>query len=274
MQIINNILEYAFLQRALVVGILVVISLAILGVNLVLKKYSNIGDGLAHVSFGAIAFALALGFSPLQFSIPVVIIAAFILLLLGDSAKIKGDAAIAMMASVSIAIGIIAISLSGGVNISIDSYMFGSILAIGKSDYSLSIVILSTVIVIYLFFYNKFFAITFDEDFAQATGVNVKLLKALLSVLTALAIVVGIRMIGTILISSLIIFPASTAMLLSDDYKRVMFFSIVLSVASFLIGLFSSFYLNIPVGASIVVANFVLFVLAYLYKKYNVLQRA
>ncbi len=267
MQIINSILEYAFLQRALIVGLLVVVALAILGVNLVLKKYSNIGDGLAHVSFGAIAFALALGFSPLQFSIPIVIVAAFVLLLLGDSAKIKGDAAIAMMASVSIALGIIAISLSGGVNISIDSYMFGSILAIGKSDYLLSVIVLLIVIITYLFFYNKFFAITFDEDFALATGVKVKTLKALLSILTALAIVVGIRMIGTILISSLIIFPASSAMLLTDKYKIVMVLSIFFSIISFLIGLFASFYLNIPVGASIVVSNFILFVISFIYKK-------
>jgi len=271
MTFINDMMTYAFMQRAFIVGILVSVSLALLGINLVLKKFSNIGDGLSHVSFGSLGVALALGLSPLQFSIPIVIIAAYLLLRIGENSKIKGDAAIALISSVSIAIGIVAISLNGGVNIDIDAYMFGSILSISQQDFALSVIISLLVIVIYLIFYHKIFAITFDEDFALATGLKINKYKLLLSVLTALTIVIGIRMIGTLLISSLIIFPVVTIMLISNTFKKVIIGSVIVSIISFTSGITASFYLNTPVGASIVLVNFTIFILVYLYTKLNLL---
>lgn len=267
MTFINAILEYDFLQRALVVGVLVSISLSLLGINLVLKKFSNIGDGLSHVSFGSLAVALALNIAPLQFSIPIVILAAFILLRIGENSKIKGDAAIALFSSVAVAIGVIAVSLNGGVNIDIDSYMFGSILSISKGDFLLSVIISLSVISIYALFYQKIFAITFDEEFAKAVGLNIDLYKLLLSIMTALTIVIGIRMIGTLLISSLIIFPTLTSMMVGGTFKKVIITSLIISVISFLLGFVSSYYLSTPIGASIVIAHLIIFILVFIYTK-------
>lgn len=267
MTFINAILEYDFLQRALVVGVLVSISLSLLGINLVLKKFSNIGDGLSHVSFGSLAVALAINIAPLQFSIPIVILAAFVLLRIGENSKIKGDAAIALVSSVAVAIGIIAISLNGGVNIDIDSYMFGSILSISKSDFLLSVIISLSVIIIYALFYHKIFAITFDEEFAKAVGLNIDLYKLLLSIMTALTIVIGIRMIGTLLISSLIIFPTLTAMMVGGTFKKVIISSLIISVISFILGFIASYYLSTPIGASIVIAHLIIFILVFIYSK-------
>ena len=267
MTFINAILEYDFLQRALVVGVLVSISLSLLGINLVLKKFSNIGDGLSHVSFGSLAVALAINIAPLQFSIPIVILAAFVLLRIGENSKIKGDAAIALVSSVAVAIGIIAVSLNGGVNIDIDSYMFGSILSISKSDFLLSVIISLSVIIIYALFYHKIFAITFDEEFAKAVGLNIDLYKLLLSIMTALTIVIGIRMIGTLLISSLIIFPTLTAMMVGGTFKKVIISSLIISVISFILGFIASYYLSTPIGASIVIAHLIIFILVFIYSK-------
>jgi zinc transport system permease protein len=257
-------LSYAFISRALIVGLLVSLCCALLGVNLVLKKYSMIGDGLSHVSFGSLAVAIALNASPLEFSIPIVIIAAFFLLKIGDNSKIKGDAAIALISSTALAIGIMAVSINGGVNIDINSYMFGSILAVTKSDVFISVLISIIVIISYFFFYHKIFAITFDEDFAKAIGVKVNIYKMLLAISTALTIVIGMRIVGTLLISSLIIFPALTSMRVCKTFKSVVVLSTFISIISFSIGFSLSFVHNIPVGASIVLVNVCFFLLSYL----------
>jgi ABC-type Mn2+/Zn2+ transport system permease subunit len=267
MTFINAILEYDFLQRALVVGLLVSISLSLLGINLVLKKFSNIGDGLSHVSFGTLAVALAFNIAPLQFSIPIVVLAAFVLLRIGENSKIKGDAAIALVSSVAVAIGIIAVSLNGGVNIDIDSFMFGSILSISKSDFLISVIISLSVIIIYALFYHKIFAITFDEEFAKAVGLNIDLYKLLLSIMTALTIVIGIRMIGTLLISSLIIFPTLTSMMIGDNFKKVIIGSLIVSIISFFAGFTASYYMSTPIGASIVISHLIIFIMMYIYSK-------
>ena len=212
MGIISEMLSYPFMVRALIGGLLVSLCASLLGVSLVLKRYSMIGDGLSHVSFGSLSIALAAGWSPLKVSIPVVVLAAFFLLRITEHGKVKSDAAIAMISASALAIGIIVTSLTTGMTTDVSSYMFGSILAMSREDVQFAAVLSMVVLGLYLFCYNKVFAVTFDESFAKATGVNVSLYNVLIAVLTAITIVIGMRMMGAMLISSLIIFPALTSM--------------------------------------------------------------
>ena len=256
---IIGMFSYSFMVRAMVVGGLVALIASILGVVLVLKRYSMIGDGLSHVGFGAMAISLAFNEAPLVFAIPIVIVAAFLLLRVSENSKIKGDAAIGLISSSSLAIGMIVNALSNGTNIDLNSYMFGSILAIEKSEMVLCVVLGIVIIGVFIFFYNPIFAITFDENFAKATGLKVEVYKTVLSVLTALTIVIGMRIMGTLLISSLIIFPALSAMRITKKFKRVMIISVIISLICFFAGLVASYLIEIPTGASIVVSNLIMF---------------
>ncbi|SFP59173.1 zinc transport system permease protein [Oscillibacter sp. PC13] len=260
-----NILQmfsWPFMQRALVAGILVSLCCALLGVSLVLKRYSMIGDGLSHVSFGALAIAVALGFTPLYFSIPVVILAAFFLLRMANHPHWNSDAAIAAMSASSLAVGIIVISCTTGMTTDVDNYMFGSVLAMTKADVVLSVLLCAAVLTLFILFYHKLFAVTFDESFSRATGLKVDWYNTLLAVLTALTIVLGMRMMGAMLISSLVIFPALTAMRLFHSFRGVVVCAGITSVVCFCVGLTVSFTLSMPVGASVVVANLILFLLS------------
>lgn len=260
LQNLAEMLSYPFMVRALTVGILLSLCAALLGVSLVLKRYSMIGDGLSHVGFGALAVASALHLAPLAVAIPVVIAAAFVLLLLNESGKIKGDAAVAVFSTGALAIGVMVVSLSTGMNSDLNSYLFGSILAMSKEDVALSASLSVAVLILYAFFYEKLFAVTFDESFARATGIRVGLYNALLAVLTAV-VVLGMRMMGALLISSLIVFPALTAMRLFKSYRGVISCSVCLAVISFAAGMFFSFWYGTPAGASIVVADVILFLI-------------
>ena len=251
-----------FMQRALIAGVLVSLCAALLGVPLVLKRYSMIGDGLSHVSFGALAIAVALGVTPLYFSIPVVIVAAFLLLRVADNPRWNSDAAIAVMSASSLAIGILVISRTTGMTTDVDNYMFGSVLAMSKTDVALSVVVCAAVLALFILFYHKLFAVTFDESFSRATGLNVNWYNTLLSILTALTIVLGMRMMGAMLISSLVIFPALTAMRLFRSFRSVILCSAVTSVVCFCTGLTISFVFSTPVGATVVAANLSLFLLS------------
>ena len=254
--------SYPFMQRALIAGVLVSLCAALLGVSLVLKRYSMIGDGLSHVSFGALAIAVALDFTPLYFSIPVVILAAFFLLRMANHPRWNSDAAIAVMSASALAIGIIVISRTTGMTTDVDNYMFGSVLAMTREDVALSVALCAAVLVLFILFYHKLFAVTFDESFSRATGLNVDWYNTLLAILTALTIVLGMRMMGAMLISSLVIFPALTAMRLFKSFRGVVLCSAVTSVSCFCAGLTASFVLSTPVGASVVVANLALFLLS------------
>ncbi len=252
---IPSLFSYAFMQRAFIVGVLVSLCAALLGVSLVLKRYAMIGDGLAHVGFGALSVAFALQQAPLTVSIPVVIAAAFLLLRMSESSKIKGDAAIALISSSSLAIGIITTTLTKGMGTDVHNYMFGSILAMSPQDVYISVGLSVAVLLLYVLFYNKIFAVTFDECFAKATGMRAGMYNMLIAFLTAVTIVVGMRMMGTLLISSLIIFPALTSMRLMKSFRGVIISSAVVSVVCFCMGMVASFCLGLPAGASIVVAN-------------------
>ena len=264
-----NILQmfsYPFMQRALIAGVLVSLCAALLGVSLVLKRYSMIGDGLSHVSFGALAIAVALGVTPLWFSIPVVILAAFLLLRVADNPRWNSDAAIAVMSASSLAVGILVISLTTGMTTDVDNYMFGSVLAMTKTDVILAVVLCAAVLVLFILFYHKLFAITFDENFSRATGLKVSRYNTLLAILTALTIVLGMRMMGAMLISSLVIFPALTAMRLFRSFRGVVVCAAVTSVLCFCAGLMISFAFSTPVGATVVAANLTLFLLSCLFR--------
>lgn len=261
----NNLLEmfsWPFMQRALIAGVLVSLCAALLGVSLVLKRYSMIGDGLSHVSFGALAIAVALGITPLYFSIPVVILAAFFLLRAADNPNRSNDAAIAALSAASLAIGILVISRTSGMTTDVDSYMFGSVLAMSWGDVALSVVLCAAVLVMFILFYHKIFAVTFDESFSRATGLKVDRYNTLLAILTALTIVLGMRMMGAMLISSLIIFPALTAMRLFRSFRGVVLSAAVSSVVCFCAGLTISFVYSTPVGATVVAANLAVFLAA------------
>ena len=264
MKVILEMLSYPFLVRALVVGVLVSLCASLLGVSLVLKRYSMIGDGLSHVSFGALSVAVACGFAPLWFSIPVVVIAAFILMHVAEKSRVSADAMIAVFSASALAIGVIVTSLTTGMTTDVDSFMFGSILAMDRADVALSVGLCAAVLVLYVLFYHRLFAITFDESFARATGVKVGLYNTILSVLTALTIVLGMRMMGAMLISSLVIFPALTAMRLLRSFRGVVICAGVLSVVCFCAGLIASYLLSTPVGASVVLCNLLVFLLCCL----------
>ena len=254
-----QMLSYPFLNRAIVVGTLVSLCASLLGVSLVLKRYSMIGDGLSHVGFGALAIATAANAAPLAVAIPIVVAAAFLLLRLSENSKIKGDAAIALISTGALAIGVMAISLSNGTNIDVYNYMFGSILAMSRDDVRLSVVLAAAVLTLYVIFYHKIFAITFDENFARATGVKAGWYNMLIALLTAITIVLGMRLMGTLLISSLVIFPALTSMRILKSFRSVVICSAVLSVLCFLIGIFFSYIWSTPTGASIVCVNIAAF---------------
>ncbi len=258
---LQQMFSYSFLVRGMIVGMIVAVCASLLGVILVLKKYSMIGDGLSHVSFGAMAIGLAFGFAPIKVAIPVTIIAAFLMLRISDNSKINGDAAIALSSSSFLAIGIIMNSVVTGTSIDLNSYMFGSILAISNEDMWICIVLGIIIAVAFLFFYHYIFAITFDENFAAATGVKVQLYKTVLSVLTALTVVIGMRIMGTLLISSLIIFPALSSLMVFKRFRQVMVGAVIISFVSFFVGMVCSYMFSIPTGASIVVVNLIVFII-------------
>lgn len=261
MSVLMQMLQYPFLQRALIAGVLLSLCAALLGVPLVLKRYSMIGDGLSHVSFGAISVAVALGWAPLAFSVPVVVAVAFLLLRMQKS-RMGGDAVIAVLSASALAVGIIATTLTSGMTTDVASFMFGSLLAMSAGDTWLAAFISLAVLFLYFFCYRHIFAVTFDETFARTAGERVELYHSLLAVLTALTVVLGMRMMGAMLISSLLIFPALTAMRLRRSFRGVVAVAAVCSVLGFTAGLTASYLLSLPVGAAVVVCDLLLFLLA------------
>lgn len=256
---IVSMFSFAFIVRAVIVGFLVSLCASLLGVSLVLKRYSMIGDGLSHVGFGSLALATALGMAPLAVSVPLVVAAAFVLLRLSENSKIKGDAAVALFSTGALALGVMIISMTTGMNTDVCNYLFGSILAMSKLDVRLSVVLSIFVLALFVVFYNKIFAVTFDETFARSCGVRAGLYNMIIAVLTAVTIVLGMRMMGALLISSLIIFPALSSMRLFKSFRSVTVSSAIISVSCFLAGIAVSYVLATPTGASVVVFNMAVF---------------
>ena len=287
-------LQYKFIQRALIVGVLVALCAALLGVTLVLKRYSMIGDGLSHVGFGALSIAASMGFvtvesfpgflplgirttlasacgmiseSPLPFTLVVVIALAFLLLRMSENSTLRGDAAIALLSTSALAVGVLVTSLTSGMNVDVMNYMFGSILAMSESDVVISISLSVVVLVLFVLFSNRIFAVTFDEPFARATGTKANMYNMLIAILTAVTIVIGMRMMGTMLISSLIIFPALTSMRVFSNFRAVMVSSAIVSVVCLVAGIMLSCLYSIPAGAGIVLVNLAAFLVFSLVEK-------
>ena len=259
--VFQEIFKQDFMIKALITGIFIAISCSLLGVFLVLKNMSLIGDGLAHVSFAAIAIGLLVSDKPIIISIPIVIVASFLVLLLKEKAKIDADATIGLLSSFSIAVGVIIASVAKGFNIDLFSYLFGSILFISPSEMILSGLLAIILIVLVLLFYNDLFSITFDENFAKISGIKVRRVNYLLSVLISVTIVLGIRIVGTMLISSLIVFPSVSALQISKGFKRTLMFSVLFSMIAVVLGIIFSYILNVPTGALIVVVNAIIFLI-------------
>ena len=249
-----SMFSYQFIVYALVVGISISICAALLGTSLVLKRNSMIGDGLSHVGFGACAIAMALNWAPLAFAIPVVVIASFLILKLSERSKIHGDSAIALIASASLAIGYIVIHVSG-TNIDVENYLYGSILGITKGELILSVTLSIIVILTFILLYNKIFAITFDEAFMKSTGGKTEVYNIIISILCSVTVVLGMKLMGALLITSLIIFPTISARQICKTYKSVVIASVIISVLCFFIGMVMNYYIDLPIGSTIVVVN-------------------
>lgn len=264
---IVDALQYDFILKALLVGSLISLCCSFLGVFLVLKKYSMIGHGLAHVGFATVAIALLLSMSPIPVSIPLVILSSFLIMKLNEKAGIDGDAAIGLVASFAVAVGYFISSLSAGFNVDLSSYLFGSILLLETTDVWLSVVLSAAVILTVVLFYNELFSVTYDEEFSTVSGLNTKMLNYLISALTSVTIVLGIRMVGTLLISSLIVFPTVSALQISKGFKGTIAISSVISVSCVILGVLLSFLLGFPAGATIVMLNAIIFVVCFAIKK-------
>lgn len=268
MNLINTISQYfsySFVCYAFIAGILAALCSSLLGVTLVLKRYSFIGDGLSHVAFGAMAVATVLSVSNnLIIVMPVTIISAVLLLKTGQNAKIKGDAALAMISVGSMALGYLLLNIfSASANISGDvcSTLFGStsILTLTEGDILLCVSMSVVVILIFVLFYNRIFAVTFDESFATATGVNASRYNLLIAVTTAVVIVLAMNLVGALLTSALIIFPALSAMRLFNTFRQVIVCAAVYAVLTSALGILVSIMLSTPVGATIVVTDLAIF---------------
>ena len=262
-----HFLNYAFIQKAYLAGTFIAVLCAMLGLFLVLRKLSLIGDGLSHVSFGAIALGLFFGIYPIYAAIPVVLIGSYVILRLTERARIYGDAAIGIVSSIGIAGGVILASVSKGFNVDLFSYLFGNILAISNQEVYLSLGLSIAVLLIIILLYNDLFSVTFDEEFAKITGVKTERINLVLTFLTAITVVLAIKVVGIMLISALLILPAVTALQVARGFKGAMLIAALDAVISVLFGITLSFFLDIPAGATIVMINMMVFSAALLYKK-------
>jgi len=266
---IAEILSFGFIQRALIAGSLIAVLCSVLGVFLVLRRLSLIGDGLAHVTFGSVALSLMMGLNPVYVTvaaIPFVMLSSLGILKLTEKARIYGDSAIGIVSSLGIACGILLASVAGGFNVDLFSYLFGNILAVGKTDLLIAATLFIVVILAVAFFYRDLFALTFDEELAKSSGIRTEAINTVLVLLTALTVVLAMKVVGIMLISALLILPAVTALQVSRSFLTTIIASCCFAIVSVIIGIFGSFILNLPTGATVVVVNFLLFVLAFVWK--------
>ena len=267
MTLLFEILHYPFIQRAIISGVFIGCCCAFLGVFLVLRRFSLIGDGLAHVSLAAVGLGLLLNTQPLWVAIPLLMAASLWILWLTDKADVYADAAIGLVSAVSVAIGITLASVGKGFNVDLFSFLFGNILAISLPEVILSVILSVVVIGTVILLYHELFAIAFEEEYARVLGIPVERINQILILCTALTVSLGIRVVGTMLISSLIIFPAVTALQIARGFRLAMLLAAVISTISVLAGVFLSCLLNLPTGATIVLVNFAFFVPAFLYRR-------
>ncbi len=265
LQTLQFYLSYPFVRYALIVGTLIALCSSLLGVTLVLKRFSYIGDGLSHVAFGALAVATFLDLGNTSIVVmPVTVIAAILILRTGQNPRIHGDAAIAMLSVGSLAVGYLVMNLfSTSANISGDvcSTLFGStsILTLTKAEVWLCVVMSVIVAAVFIFLYNRIFAVTFDENFARATGLRAGMYNNVIAVITAVIIVLAMNLVGSLLISALVIFPALSAMRVIQNFRGVVIYAAVISVVCALVGIILSIFFSTPVGSTIVAADIAMF---------------
>ncbi|MDD2766167.1 MAG: metal ABC transporter permease [Candidatus Moranbacteria bacterium] len=264
---ILTFLQYTFIQKAFFAGSFVAIVCSALGLFLVLRKMSLIGDGLSHVSFGAIALGLFLGIYPFYIAVPIVMIASLFILKISEKARVYGDAAIGIVSAVGIASGVILASVSKGFSVDLFSYLFGNILAISTIEVVLSVMLSFVVLAVIYFFYWDLFSATFDEEYAKTTGIKTNFIHTLLTLLTAVTVVLSVKMVGIMLVSALLILPAVTSLQCAKGFKGAMIIAGFVSLFSVLFGITFSFFLDFPTGATIVMMNVFFFVLALIYKR-------
>lgn len=263
-------LSEPFVQYAIIVGVMIALCSSLLGVTLVLKRFSFIGDGLSHVAFGAMAVAMVMSLTnEMILILPVTVISAVFLLKTGQNTKIKGDAAVAMISVTALAFGYLVMNLfpvSGNISGDVCSTLFGStsILTLTVTDVWVSVILSIIVLVIFVLFYNRIFSVTFDEDFSNATGTNARSFNLLIAVVTAVIIVLSMTLVGSLLISALVIFPALSAMRLFNSFKKVTICSAVLSVICAVSGILIAVLAGTPVGSTIVAVDAVCFGICYI----------
>jgi zinc transport system permease protein len=265
---IISLLSHGFIQRALIAGSFIAILCATLGTFLVLRRFSLIGDGLAHVTFGGVAVGLFLRLYPMYVAVPIVMISALGILKLVEKARLFGDAAIGIVSSLGIACGILLASAAGGFNVDLFSYLFGNILAISNAEVVSSISLSVVLIFVIWFFYHELLSITFDEESAKASGVKTKTINAILVLLTSLTVVLAMRVVGIMLISSLLILPPVTALQVARGFRMTIIIASASGVLSVILGIFLSLVADLPSGATIVILNFLFFIGAFISGKF------
>ncbi|MCR5350534.1 MAG: metal ABC transporter permease [Acholeplasmatales bacterium] len=269
-----KIMSRDYFQTALIVGICMSLSASLLGVSLVLKKHSMIGDGLSHVGFGAVAVAACMGWAPLAFAIPVVIVSSFLILWLAEKSKVFGDSAIAVFSTLALAIGYAAIEVGEGVTFNVSGYLYGNILGVSDTEKILSIVLAIIVSIVFLFLYHRIFSVTFDVTFSKSTGTHTSAINITISILTSLMVVIGMKLIGALLITSLIIFPTLSARQIFKTFKNVTIFAVASSIVGFLIGLFMACLITgMPIGSAIVFSNFGICVISFIIGRFKLLYK-
>ena len=263
------IFSYTFMIRALLVGILTAISSSMVGSFLVLKRYSMIGHGLSHVAFGAVAVGLLFSQSPLFIALPLVVATSVLILKLNEKADVHTDAAIGVMATTSMALGTLLASIDGGFVTVLNTYLFGSILTVQWLDLGLAAALLLGVFLFVGYYYHSLFSLTYDPTFAHVSGIPVKTLNLVLAVFTGVIVVVGIRLLGTILISSFIIFPTLISIQFKKGFKPTFIIATVISLATVFFGIAISFIYDFPTGSSIVLLNALVFIAVFISQKMN-----
>jgi zinc transport system permease protein len=258
-----EILEFAFMQRAITAGVLIAIACSVLGIFLVLRRDAMLGHGLAHVTFGGVALGLLLGISPLWTALIVAILAAVLLIKLREAAGLHGDTAIGIVSSVGFALGIVIASVSGKFSVELFSYLFGNILAIGPGEVWTSAVLAATVVLIVILNYHDLVAITFDRELARTSGIPVQRLDLIVAVLSAVTVVLAMKVVGLLLVAALIVIPAATALQVAGNFRMAIIWSCVVGMFSILGGLTVSYYLDIPSSGSIVLLEAALFGLVW-----------
>ncbi len=271
-----EVMRYGFVQRAMIAGVLIAAVSALLGMFLVLRRFSLIGDGLAHTTFGSVAVVLLIGISPLYVTVaalPLVIISSLAIYKLTSSRKINADSAIGIVSSLGIAAGVVLASLSGGFNVDLFSYLFGNILTVNNTELILAFIVFVMVLAVVVYFYDDLFALTFDQELACSMGINTGRINILLFLLTAVAAVLAMKVAGIMLVSAMLILPALTALQMSMSFRKTLIAAVGFAVGAVLCGIIIAFILNLPAGAMIVLLNICFLSVVFVVKKLYVPRR-